>query len=201
MLYFFCSVGLAQTDINVLLQEISEKHKDMQSLEADFIQITKTEALPEPIEQSGHLYAMRPKLIRWDFQTPMVQSYYTDGKSITVWNEMSNQVLISNNMGEANEAFDVLTDFSNISKNYNVKIKSEKPEAYVLSVIPKPEQPFRKLEITMTKAELWITNFVIESEDTGTVELQFSNIKRNSVEQKVFVFTPPEGAEVIRAEE
>jgi len=202
MLYFFCSLGWAQTDVNVLLNEISEKHKDMQSLEADFTQITKSDAFPEPIEQSGRLYAMRPKLIRWDFQTPMVQSYYTDGKSITLWNEMNNQVLISSNMSEANEAFDVLTDFSSISKKYNVKIKEESAEGYVLSVLPKPEQQFQKLEITMSKAELWITKFVVESEDAGTVELSFSNIKRNSLQdQSMFQFVPPEGAEIIRAQE
>ena len=63
---------------------------------------------------------MRPKLVRWDFLVPMVQSYYTDGEKVTVWNELNNQVLITKNMGDADEAFDVLTDFSSITKKYNI---------------------------------------------------------------------------------
>ena len=110
------SFATAQTDVNLLLEQIEQKNKDLISLEADFVQITTNEAFPEPIEQSGHMYAMRPKFLRWDFQVPMAQSYYTDGKTITVWNELNNQVLISDNMGDANEAFDVLTDFSTSRK-------------------------------------------------------------------------------------
>jgi outer membrane lipoprotein-sorting protein len=192
-------MSYAQTDINALLEKIQKKHNDITSFEADFIQITTNDAFPDPLEQSGHLFAMRPKMIRWDFMVPMVQSYYTDGASITVWNEQNNQVLISNDMGDANDAFDVLTDFSSIQKKYNLTIKEETEKAYTFSVLPKEDQQFEKLEITMNKEELWITEFVVKSKETGTVQLNFSNIKRNSITDKgVFSFVPPDGAEIIR---
>jgi outer membrane lipoprotein carrier protein len=200
MLYFLMATsGFAQTDVNLILEKIQKRNKDLSSLEADFIQVTTNEAFPEPIEQSGHLFAMRPKFLRWDFQVPMVQSYYTDGKSITVWNEQNNQVLISEEMSDANEAFDVLTDFSNAQKKYNITMKEESELSYVFSVIPKEATAFEKLEITMDKKELWITNFVVESTETGRVSLSFSNIQRNGVtDTGLFSFVPPEGAEVIR---
>ena len=195
------SFATAQTDVNLLLEQIEQKNKDLLSLEADFVQITTNEAFPEPIEQSGHMYAMRPKFLRWDFQVPMVQSYYTDGKTITVWNELNNQVLISDNMGDANEAFDVLTNFSTAQKKYNIALKKETDTTYLLSVTPKETTAFEQLEITMDKKELWITNFVVEGKETGTVSLSFTNIQRNSItDAGLFSFTPPEGAEVIRAE-
>ena len=195
------SFATAQTDVNLLLEQIEQKNKDLISLEADFVQITTNEAFPEPIEQSGHMYAMRPKFLRWDFQVPMVQSYYTDGKTITVWNELNNQVLISDNMGDANEAFDVLTDFSTAQKKYNITVKKETETTYFLSVTPKETTAFEQLEITMDKKELWITNFVVEGKETGTVSLSFTNIQRNSITNAgLFSFIPPEGAEIIRAE-
>jgi len=193
------SFAMAQTDVNLLLKQIEEKNKDLLSLEADFVQVTTNEAFPEPIEQSGHLYAMKPKFLRWDFQVPMVQSYYTDGNTITVWNEQNNQALISDNMNDANEAFDVLTDFSNAQKKYNIVIKKESETDYLLSVTPKEGTTFEQLEVTMDKKELLITNLVVNSKETGTVSLSFSNVKRNSVTDKsLFSFVPPEGAEVIR---
>ena len=131
----------------------------------------------------------------------MVQSYYTDGKTITVWNELNNQVLISDNMGDANEAFDVLTNFSTAQKKYNIALKKETDTMYLLSVSPKETTAFEQLEITMDKKELWITNFVVEGKETGTVSLSFTNIQRNSItDTGLFSFTPPESAEIIRAE-
>lgn len=193
------SFALAETDVNLLLKQIEQKNKDLISLEADFVQVTTNEAFPEPIEQSGHLYAMKPKFLRWDFQVPMVQSYYTDGNTITVWNELNNQALISDEMGDANEAFDVLTDFSSAQKKYTIVIKKENATDYLLSVTPKEGTAFEQLEVTMDKKELLITNLVVNSKETGTVSLSFSNIKRNSVTDKgLFSFVPPQGAEVIR---
>lgn len=202
MLYILLSsFAVAQTDVNLLLDQIEEKNKDLLSLEADFVQVTTNEAFPEPIEQSGHLYAMRPKFLRWDFQVPTVQSYFTDGKTITVWNELNNQVLISDSTSDANEAFDVLTDFSNAKKKYNIVLKQETKDAYLLFVTPKEGTTFDQLEITMDKKELWITNFVVSGKDTGVVSLSFTNLKRNTVmDVGIFSFVPPEGAEVIRSE-
>lgn len=200
MLYFLMGTfAFGETNVDRILENIQNKNKELKSLEADFVQTTTNDAFPEPIEQSGHLFAMRPKYLRWDFQIPMVQSYYTDGQSITVWNEQNNQVLISDEMSDANEAFDILTDFSNAQKKYNITIKEQSDSAYIFSVLPKESAAFEKLEITMDKKELWITNFVVESKETGTVSLSFSNIQRNSIaDTALFSFVPPEGAEVIR---
>lgn len=203
MLYFLIgSIGYTQTDINALLDQIQKKHIDIQSLEADFIQITTNDAFPQPIEQSGHLFAMRPKMLRWDFQVPMVQSYYTDGTSITVWNEQNNQVLITDQMGDANQAFDLLTDFAGEREKYNIQIKSESAKEYVFSVLPKTASngiSFEQLEVTMNKSQLWITEFLVRSQETGMIQLKFSNIKQNSITDKgVFSFEPPAGAEIIR---
>lgn len=203
MWYFLIgSLGFAETDINALLDKIQKKHVDVQSLEADFVQITTNDAFPEPIEQSGHVFAMRPKMLRWDFQVPMVQSYYTDGTSITVWNEQNNQVLISSEMGDASQAFDILTDFSTVQEKYNIQLKSESTELYVFSILPKDSSngpSFEQLEVTMNKSELWITEFLVRSQETGMVQLKFSNIKQNSITDKgVFSFVPPAGAEIIR---
>jgi len=84
-------------------------------------------------------------------------------------------------------------------KKYNITMKEESELSYVFSVIPKEATAFEKLEITMDKKELWITNFVVESTETGRVSLSFSNIQRNGVtDTGLFSFVPPEGAEVIR---
>ena len=44
------SFATAQTDVNLLLEQIEQKNKDLISLEADFVQITTNEAFPEPID-------------------------------------------------------------------------------------------------------------------------------------------------------
>ena len=78
-------------EVDESIRKVENTYKDVKSIEADFKQITTSPALPQPMQQDGHLYMMKPQLIRWDFLTPTVQSYYSDGQSITVWNEMNKQ--------------------------------------------------------------------------------------------------------------
>ncbi|MEC7983893.1 MAG: outer-membrane lipoprotein carrier protein LolA, partial [Myxococcota bacterium] len=132
---------------------------------------------------------------------PTVQSYYSDGQSITVWNEMNNQVLISNQMGQANELVDILTDLSKLSEKYALTLQKEDEKAYSISVTPKVKQQFDSMEIAINKKSWVLEQIFVKGEMTGEITLQFSNVQLNTItEASVFSFTPPEGAEVIQTE-
>ena len=80
-----------------LLASIEAHYKSVQSIQAHFTQTTQNDAFPDPITQSGLFYWMAPTSVRWSIHTPMEQSYYSDGKNIKVWNEISQQLIISTN--------------------------------------------------------------------------------------------------------
>ena len=198
MLFLVLNIASAETDIKVILKSIEEKHKDVQSFQADFTQTTQNDAFPEPVIQTGHMYAQKPKSIRWDFLTPMVQSYYSDGSQITTWDELNNQVLISNASQDGNNVFDVLTDLSSVSDKYTMSVKEERADVYVISVAPSEKLPFDRLELNINKEKLFVSKIYYSDKDTGTVEVKFSNITLNSsVDPKTFQFTPPKGAQVV----
>ena len=188
-------------EVDDIIKKVEETYKDVQSIEADFTQITANPALPEPMKQGGHLYMMKPKLIRWDFLTPMVQSYYSDGESITVWNEINNQVLISSQMGQANELVDVLTDLSKLSDKYTLVLEKEEDKSYSIGVKPKEKQQFDSMSLSINK-ETWVLERIfVKGELTGEITLLFADVKLNTIsDPSVFAFTPPKGAEIIKTE-
>ena len=128
----------------------------------------------------------------------MVQSYYTDGTTITTWDELNNQVLISNATQNGDNIFEVLTDFTAVSEKYSLSIKEERKDAYVFSVAPTEKLPFDKLELTLTKENLFVSQIYYSDKQTGTVQVDFSNISLNkALEDDVFNFKTPEGAQVM----
>jgi len=188
-------------EVSDIIKKVEETYKDVQSIEADFTQTTANPALPEPFKQGGHLYMMKPQQIRWDFLTPMVQSYYSDGKSITVWNEINNQVLISSQMGQANELVSLLTDLSKLSDKYTLALQKEEEKAYFIGVTPKEKQQFDSMEISIRKDSWILERIFVKGEMTGEITLDFSNVQLNTIsDAAVFTFTPPEGAEIIKTE-
>ena len=214
MLFLYCTfLGQAAAEavsVDAIIKKIEKTYKDVESIEADFTQITSNAALPEPMEQTGHLYMMKPQFVRWDFQTPMVQSYYSDGKSITVWNELNNQVLISNQMGQANELIEVLTDLSKLSAKYDLRLKEETEKAYSIAVQPKKEAEnqnaaseklFDTMELSIDKSSYLLESIWVQGELSGEIRLSFGNVQLNTIsDASVFNFKPPEGAEVIKTE-
>ena len=54
-----------------LLDGVREKLEGMNDMSADFLQIYE-DSLNETIEEEGHLYLRRPRMMRWEYRSPMV---------------------------------------------------------------------------------------------------------------------------------
>jgi outer membrane lipoprotein carrier protein len=66
--------------------------RGLNSLQADFRQITLAADGGEMIESSGTFYLLRPNRFRWDYETPSEQLIVADGKRIYVYDKELNQV-------------------------------------------------------------------------------------------------------------
>ena len=192
----FSSFGNA-TDVKDVIQKIETRYKDVTSLQANFIQITNNPALQTPIEQNGQLSMMRPHNLRWDFEG--AQSYIHNGETIWMWNPMMNQVIITKSKGQKDQITSLLTDLSKLEDKYTISLKEETTEAFHLQIKPKTDdQPFDSLQLYVSKTDYVLNKLSYAGENTGTVEISFSDVKLNQeLKSEMFNFTPPKDAEVI----
>ncbi|WP_265594111.1 outer membrane lipoprotein carrier protein LolA [Haloferula sp. BvORR071] len=78
-------VAIARADLDVKpLETWIAKQKDLQSLEADFVQERKLPSLKKPVSTPGKLRMVRPGKLLWELGNPVKTLAVSDGSSMTL---------------------------------------------------------------------------------------------------------------------
>ena len=170
----------------------------LHTLQADFRQEV-TDGNNKPLQSSeGHMWIKRPGRFRWDYETPYRQQLVADGKRLWSYDEDLEQVTVQ-------KAADVLTSTpamllsgeEPLEKVFNIEeAKAEGNEQYVL-LVPKSD------DSNVTRIHLVFSGKVlirIKADDNfgNTTVFSFTGFERNPVlDDSVFIFSPPAGADVV----
>jgi len=170
----------------------------LHTLQADFSQEV-TDGNNRPLQSSqGHMWIKRPGRFRWDYETPYRQQLVADGKRFWSYDEDLEQVTVQ-------KAADVLTSTpamllsgeEPLEKVFNIeRVTTDGDEQSVLLVPKSDDSHVTRIQLVFSRQLL----IRIKADDNfgNTTVFSFTNVDRNpSVEDAVFVFTPPAGADVI----
>ena len=84
MWYFLAAFLAVQTPgLSALVEGVERSFAQMKDFSADFIQIFE-DALNRKHQESGHLYLMRPRMMRWEYKNPEEKLFVSDGKPVSV---------------------------------------------------------------------------------------------------------------------
>lgn len=181
-------------------------YANVQSMEAAFVQITRSPSMGTEEEQRGRIVLKRPRQMRWDFTRPDRRLFVTDGQQMWIHSPVDNQVIHYQDVSGAAASGGIdslLSEMDKLDESFNVALV-EDPEAsrlghFSLALTPKEEAPFKSLLLEVHKRKLTLKRIlVIDSFDNET-ELRFSNVKVNgNVDDSLFKFDVPEDAELIQ---
>jgi len=181
----------AQPDARVLLDEFA---RGLDSLTADFTQITVDGADEVVEESSGRLYFQAPDRIRWDYLEPFPQQIVADGEQLWHYDEALEQVTVRPQPAPENSPMLVLTRPELLGEFYRI-LPSDRPDQ--LRFEPLAEQS----DIEM--ARLTFRHGTPKTLDLfdpfgQSTRLTLDNIERNpDIDPGVFEFEVPEGADVL----
>lgn len=177
-----------------------EKKYSQKSFEADFIQISRLEALETEETASGHALFKHPGKMRWQYLLPEQHEIITNGKSLWIYRPAENQVMI----GDASDFFKsgaggaFLSDISLIRKNFSIYIQEDTPDHAVLNLTATKKLPdISAAVIRVSKPDYLIEKVITYNEFKDSMEFEFTNIKFNPVNPEVFEFKPPTGINLI----
>jgi outer membrane lipoprotein-sorting protein len=74
---------------------IASTMSDVQSLQADFIQVRQLALFEEPLKITGRLYMARPDRFAWRVAQPMKYHLIMDGDRLTQWDEDTRRVTVT----------------------------------------------------------------------------------------------------------
>lgn len=220
-LFFFVLLGSRAAswaaDPQSLASELQDTYASVDSMSFSFSQTTSGPMTGRPKSGKGSgLYARTPDkpLMRWNYLTPDPQVVISDGRSISMYFEKLNQMIIS----EVDEAqTDILFSFfagsEPLERHFRILppfLETDITEENLPEMLSLRLEPLDK-NSQIKNIHLWIGEDsiirrieLLDHFDTRTT-INLSNILINPLEgedledlEKRFMFIPPEGTEIIR---
>jgi outer membrane lipoprotein carrier protein len=183
-----------------VLDRISERYQDVPTLEASFVQTSRSPLYGEET-QKGTLALERPNKVRWVFEGDG-RHFITDGATLWIWSPNDKQVLRFKQAGpELTAALQVLQSLHRVRELFLVTVVSSDAQRTVLSLAPKPGDPiyFETLVLTLDGALSLEQVEITDPQGTQTT-LAFSNVALGKdLPDALFTFVVPAGVDVIDA--
>jgi len=198
--------SVAQQDQGLadIVDGVQHSFEHMKDLSSDFIQIFE-DSLNRKQQESGHLYLMRPRMMRWEYKSPEDKLFISDGKNVYFYVPADRQV----NKEAVKNSFDdriplmFLLGQSNLRNEFSrFELLNRKPffeGTKVVRMYPKAKSDLQEVVMEVDPANYFIRRLLLMHTDGSLSEFIFSSIRTNTgLHASLFDFAVPPGAEVIQ---
>lgn len=189
--------------INILTE--LEKRYENPAFSAKFYQESPLPDIQMTDSASGKAFFKRPGKFRWEYETPDVLHYISDGKTLWIHSPVDNHVWLgdaSNFFGKGSSA-SVLTDIKLIRERFHVSLPVQHSEnKWRLKLIPiEDTMGLSKIFLSINKKNYHVSKIVSFNSNDEETRIMFSdfNFNENS-DDSVFSFKIPENANIIPLE-
>ena len=191
------------TTVPEIVAAVESTYASVNSLKADFVQVSRSTSMGQETRQRGKVSLKRPRKMRWDFNQPDASTFVTDGATMWVYSSANNQVIVSPVSGGAGGMTQLLDDLNNLDELFTVTLVDaggkEGKGSYILDLVPKAlPSNFKKLRLTLARNKYTPETVLLTDTFDNQVELTFSQVKFNQdIPDSMFNFQAPQGATVL----
>jgi outer membrane lipoprotein carrier protein len=173
--------------------------KRVQSLQAEFHQVLLDEH-SEPLEESkGIFFLQRPGKFRWDYREPFSQTIVADGDHIWFYDPDLEQVTVKDqNLALGNTPVLLLSGERLPKENFQINNLPSRNNLTWVELLPRDKEgaTFNRLLLGFDNDSL--RQMELHDSFGQTTQLSFFEVKINqSLDPSLFIFTPPEGVDVV----
>ena len=211
LLLFPSHIMAQSSDLIEIAQKLQYTYEKASNLVADFNQTTSTKSSQRVRKGSGSMIFLKPGRMRWDYITPDHQVLASDGESISMYFEKSNQMIISDARDylQSDVTYSFFAGTGDILKDFDISepdFENVNDNSHLIKMIPKSMHP----QVSFIHA--WINDQtfllehlrIVDHFDTVT-DLFFNSVQINSnsyggqeITKNLFSFTPPANTEIIK---
>src|SRR5438105_2514921 len=187
-----------------LVEGVERLFAEMKDFSADFIQIFE-DALNRKQQESGHLYLMRPRMMRWEYKNPEDKLFISDGKTVYFYVPADRQV----NKEAVKQSFDdriplmFLLGQTNLSNEFTrFELLNTKPffqGTKVVRMYPRRKTDLQEIIMEVDPSNYEIRRLRFAHSDGSRSEFIFSSIRINTgLRASMFDFKVPPGVDVVQ---
>jgi outer membrane lipoprotein carrier protein len=172
--------------------------KDLNSVSAGFEQHVADPNHGAGKTSKGTLALKAPRQFRWDVTSPYKQLIVADGEKVWIYDPDLEQVTVrAQGTEEAHSPLTVLTDLSQLDRNFTATEQGERDGLIWLRLKSKDKDPqFEFADLGFDAAGL--ARMAFKDALGNSTEIHFSSWQRNpKLAADAFRFTPPQGVDII----
>ncbi len=189
--------------LDSLVGGVERSFATMKDFSADFVQIFQ-DPLNQKQQESGHLYLMRPRMMRWEYKNPEEKLFVSDSKNVYLYVPADRQV----SKEAVKDTFDdrmplmFLLGRSNLRNEFTrFEMLNTKPfleGTKVVRMYPRRKTDLSEVIMEVDPANYQIRRLLLGHNDGSKSEFIFSNIRVNTgLNSSLFQFKVPAGVQIV----
>jgi len=182
--------------------ELNRFAADLQSMHARFEQRVLRNDGGVENESSGEVWLQSPHFFRWNYGGEFPEQVIADGTRIWIYDEVLEQVTVKS-QAEFNDdsPLIILTDIGRLDELFEVREAGDIDGMVLLELRShEPDSEFDRMLLGISDGQLRM--LAMEDAFGMRTEIRFTELQKNpELEAGMFEFTPPEGVDVIGADD
>jgi outer membrane lipoprotein carrier protein len=188
-----------------LAQALQKKYSTIRDFSADFTHTYTGGVLKKKLTEKGHLLIKKPGKMRWDYTSPEVKQFVSDGTKVYSYIPIDKQVIVGTvPQGDtASTPALFLTGKGDLTRDFTAsagEVPAGLPSGTrALKLVPRTPQPdYDWLVLLVDPTTLALRGMVTADSQGGTSVFSFTNMKENvGLADKEFTFRIPRGVDVV----
>ena len=204
-------VKAQEMDSLEIAQKMQSTYEKALNLVADFKQTTAMKFRTRVRQGSGTMIFRKPGRMRWDYRSPDYQVLISDGETISMYFEKSNQMIVSNAREylQSDVTYSFFAGTGDILKDFDVSdpdlVTDSMDNSFLIKLTPKSSHPHvSSIHAWISHDTFLITHLQIVDHFETVTDLFFFNILINAdhydsreIKEDLFLFIPPADTEII----
>lgn len=188
--------GPAELTAEEIVSRVQATYDDMTTYRASFEQRYTNEALGDTDVSTGNVFFLKPGMMRWDYATPTVRHFISDGSDLWIYEPAEAQYFTQPlDDSELPTALRFLMGTGQLADDFDITVSSQTDERIELRLLPREDEgQYDELQFIVDPSDWSVTEVVIFDPIGNTNHLVFTDaVTGEAYTPADFAFTPPAG--------
>lgn len=191
--------------LEAVVSKIQGTYAKFESYRADFTQTIHTSSLARPRVDTGVVELKKGGKMHWEFKTPDVRHFISDGKMLWVYSPADKQALASPLAQDASTtALNFMAGLGDIRRDFQVSLptdaEAQKKGMVALQLVPKESiGTLKRLIVLASESDGVVREAIVQDQLGSKTVMEFINVQLNGkLDDARFNFVAPKGVNVIQ---
>lgn len=189
-----------EPEVKRVLDGIQAFYANATDLKAAFTQTYSYKVYGRKQVSKGKVFFKKPRMMRWDYKSPVSKVFVADGKTLWVYEPEENQAF-KQSLADSQlpVALTFMSGEGQLADEFDARLMQSPSDLFTVELIPKRHAgDYRSLLLKVDRQTFQVRSSTVVDPVGNTNQVDFTDVKINTgVADGAFRFSPPEGVRVI----